>query len=248
MPPGYISSEQMTATPNAEQLISIGKKIVEDLKLDRSDTLCQWIAHHIAELMDREASASGEAKNEIKAQCLSAILKLWSHRASLPDGARPFESFEPILRALKSLDPDNTEPRYHRTILAMHPDVNAPPEPRVRSLFEFVRVVDDAARTIIGHALAEAAEAASDKDDEWVTLAQDAADDGGVHILLIRYTSKTGDHVDGRDKVDEVRRAILSDRIQRLETFIGAAKDVVDALKIEIEALPSAPTSIEESL
>ena len=97
----------MAASQPPEELIAIGKKLVADLSLDRPDTLCQWMGHYIADLLDKASTASDEEKPERQRQCFDAILKLWSHRMALPDGKRPLESFEPIIRALESLDPDS---------------------------------------------------------------------------------------------------------------------------------------------
>ena len=81
-----------------------------------TDTLGRWMAHYVAELMDAVTKAASEEREAAQNGCCDAILKLWTHRAGLPDGKRPFEDLEPIMRALESLDPENDTPRYFRTI------------------------------------------------------------------------------------------------------------------------------------
>ena len=89
-----------------DQVLSLGVKLVDELDLESSvDTLGRWMAHYVAELMDRADNAAPEERAALRKSCSDAILELWSHRAELPDGKRPFEDLEPIMRAIESLDP-----------------------------------------------------------------------------------------------------------------------------------------------
>lgn len=40
------------------------------------------------------------------------------HRAAFPNGKRPFEDLEPVMRAIESLDPEDDTPRYFRSARA----------------------------------------------------------------------------------------------------------------------------------
>ena len=82
----------------------------------------------------------------------------------------------------------------------------------------------------------EAAEATSEKDHEWGTLAQDAADNGCLHVVLIRYIAKVGDAADSDNELNDTNRALLNVGIQRLENFMRAAPDLLEDLKTRVQA------------
>ena len=102
-------------------------------------------------------------------------MELWSHRAELPNGKRPFENLEPILRVLESLDPEDETPRFFRSIRSTIVESNE--NSQTQSLLEFVRNLDLTARILIGYHLVEAARSATDKSKEWVVLAKKAGID-----------------------------------------------------------------------
>lgn len=80
----------------------MGDILVRELGLEESsDTLSRWMAHHISELI--VAARENPARRD---ECAAAILELWSHRAVMPDGHRPFEDVEPIFRLLNRLSED----------------------------------------------------------------------------------------------------------------------------------------------
>ena len=66
--------------------IALGQKILEELKLDRQmDTLARWMAHYLAEKMEKAESApEGEARESARRECVELILKLWERRHSWP--------------------------------------------------------------------------------------------------------------------------------------------------------------------
>ena len=112
------SSLKLTAlSPIPKGILDIGRALVEELGPDRDvDTLSRWMAHYIAELIYAVESANDKDRQAKLDKCADAILKLWGHRHQLPNGKRPFEDWEPILRALESLDPADDTPRYFRTL------------------------------------------------------------------------------------------------------------------------------------
>ena len=75
-------------------------------EIRRSVPVGQGAGHHLAELLERAETATGEEKSITRRDCSDLILKLWAHRASLPPNRRPLQSFDSILTALKHLRGD----------------------------------------------------------------------------------------------------------------------------------------------
>ena len=99
-----------------KDVLDLGRALVEELGLDPGvDTLSRWMAHYIAELIEDAETAKVENRPAKLAKCADAIIGLWERRHRLPNGKRPFEDLEPILRALESLDPADDTPRYFRS-------------------------------------------------------------------------------------------------------------------------------------
>lgn len=66
--------------------IALGQKILEELKLDRQmDTLARWMAHYLAEKIEKaELAPEGEVGEAARRECMELILKLWERRHSWP--------------------------------------------------------------------------------------------------------------------------------------------------------------------
>ena len=80
--------------------------------------LGRWMAHYVADLIAKAENATGEEGSLNQKKCFDAILALWMHRAAFPSGKRPFEEMEPVVRAIESLDPEDSTPRYFRSARA----------------------------------------------------------------------------------------------------------------------------------
>jgi hypothetical protein len=72
-------------------LFALGKRIVTELRLDEStDTLSRWMAHRVAELMERaERARTKAARGSAETDCEALILRLWERRTSWPEGWPP---------------------------------------------------------------------------------------------------------------------------------------------------------------
>lgn len=86
----------------------MGERIVTELGLDQStDTLSRWIAHRVAELMERaERARTKAARDSAARECESLILRLWERRTSWPQGWPPPSA----ARALERLTSAEEEP------------------------------------------------------------------------------------------------------------------------------------------
>ena len=88
-----------------EEIIKLGKKIVNELKLDDSvNTLGRWMAHHVAELIyQAENTQSLEEKKQAQKECCETIIKLWNNREHVPNISQPLSNLKPIINLLNSL-------------------------------------------------------------------------------------------------------------------------------------------------
>lgn len=235
--PGSTSSALTDECAQSDAILALGRKLVDELGLEPSvDTLGRWMAHHIADLITRNDGAAGEEKCATEKACFDAILALWKHRAELPNGSRPFEELEPVIRAVESLDPEDDTPRYFRSVHS--PQRQGKEKSEVDQWLEMVRGLDYSAKILIGYCLGEAARAAVDKSEEWVKLAEAAgAEDGSAEIVL-RFISSNADLGNKPDPNVEIRRQ-LQNRIERLEDFARLAEAVAGDLRAQLKTLPA---------
>jgi hypothetical protein len=89
--------KETDSSPSSELLrawgdvVRLGQTIVAELGLEQSnDTLGRWMAHRLAELINRAESAKIESEKEAVRKSVSdLIIALWDHRASWPEGWPP---------------------------------------------------------------------------------------------------------------------------------------------------------------
>jgi len=65
------------------------------------------MAHHLAELLEKERSTKGKERKEAQDRVVELILKLWSRRESLPGNANPLKRYEHALAILDRLQTDS---------------------------------------------------------------------------------------------------------------------------------------------
>jgi hypothetical protein len=227
--PGSFSSGGTAASLQSEAVLRLGRRLVEELGLAEStDTLARWMAHHIAELIEDVEKADGVYKAEKTVKCRQAIVDLWQHRHELPDGKRPFEDLEPVLRALSSLDPDGGTHRYFRASSRPHGEEDERSD--TERWLELAEGLDASARILICYCLGQAAVGASEEMKEWLLLAEAAALGHETEFPIIRIIVGEGDLVTEPDPNEQERKE-LEERIQRLEGFRDMAQSVADTLR-----------------
>ncbi|MCK1505679.1 AVAST type 3 anti-phage proein Avs3b [Bradyrhizobium sp. 18] len=218
----------------SEKLIDLGNRIIRELSID-SDILGRWMAHYLAELITEAETANSDERPAKMEKCHEVILNLWKHRYELPNGKRPFESMEPILRALESLDPENTFHRYFGT--ARH--AVGPENEEARSWIEVADSLDSTARILVRYCLSQAALSAKEKTKEWLALAE-AVDADAFDGPVIRVIVAEGDLLEDPNK--ELRK-LMEDRLGRLEAFKTAASELEQHFRLQLEELDaSEPT------
>jgi hypothetical protein len=224
----------MVRTKHYDRVLALGEKLVEELDLkDRGQTLDRWMAHYIAGLIEEAAKAVGSQRQQKRARCAKAILDLWSHRPQFPDGKRPFEDFDPVLRVMKSLDPNPKKTRYlpwavqdtkiPRNASATEPWLNAAVD------------IDRTAKTLIGYCISVAAVLGLQKSRSWMKLVESAMIRNAPDIEAIRIVIETADSVSREQRSEPVRQA---DRmLKTLEAFETYTKFIRRELELIRAAL-----------
>lgn len=182
------------------------------------------MAHYIAELIEDAETATEADRPEKLTKCSEIILALWQHRYELPNGKRPFEEFEPMIRAIESLDPDDDTPRYFRSArnASDKADVNA----ESKKWLELAAGLDYSAKMLIRYCLEQASQDALDKSQEWVKLAELAGFEGGIEFPVIRFITAENE-LANESQADDRARKLLEDRIDRLISFKEMAESLV---------------------
>jgi hypothetical protein len=98
----------MAESQPPKDVLALGQHLVRELGFsNHRDTLGRWMAHHIAELIDKAKNGSSSAERaKSRKIATETILKIWEHRTSLPGDAYPLKSYENILKVLDLLRPD----------------------------------------------------------------------------------------------------------------------------------------------
>lgn len=179
--------------------------------------------NYLAEQIDLAESGSKEARKS----CVEVILKLWERRAMLPNGTRPFENFEPIFKALESLSPESSVPRYYHQTDSDKPDELGESEKWV----EIAKRLDDTARTLITFMFEQAVvSSCSEKTKEWIKTLNGTIDSNEFEFLLKYSAEKEPDEIETRIKN-------LTSRISNLEAFEDLSKSIRQNLKEELKSI-----------
>lgn len=136
-------------------------------QLEDHDTVGQWMAHHLAELVVA-AQDNATITVEQRQQIVDMILKVWTHRRYFP-GRGPLEEFSSVFVALDRLGDDGPWKfsRLFNTDTEM-PDARISGLPLVATATELERLT----RETLVHLLWLAAQDAKEQNQEWL----DAAD------------------------------------------------------------------------
>lgn len=99
---------------STENLIELGKKLVQEFKLeDKTDTLSQWMLHYLAELFERhDLSISPEEKRIAALEIKDTIFKLWDFRHQQSHSESSFKNTESLVLTLQKLNLDNDDSFY----------------------------------------------------------------------------------------------------------------------------------------
>jgi len=216
--------------------------LVQELEAESAnDTISQWMAHYIAEQVSIAEAAEGDEKTIAEQRCYETALKLWQHRASLPNGHRPFESFEPIFRALAGLDPENDD-SYYFSRPSFYKDEKSANDPEDDAVQQWVDVAlgfDQTARILINFAFKQAALSASDENTKaWIQNEIDLENPGDRSVVVRFLPYLEDDNEEGKlDRIREEQESILKSRIEKLEAFSKLSRHLNRELHKELEEL-----------
>ncbi|MEO8326138.1 MAG: AVAST type 3 anti-phage protein Avs3b [Nitrospirota bacterium] len=227
------SSGPTAPSPMPKDVLDLGRALVEELGLDQGvDTLSCWMAHHLADLIKDAETAKVEDRPAKLDNCTKTILGIWERRHQLPNGKRPFEDFEPILRALESLDPADDTPRYFR-LQRMEAD-ETEQNPETKKWLELANGLDYSAKVLIGFCLTQAAQTAIDQSQGWIALAKAAGLEDGIDFPVIRFVTDQND-LNTVSEPDDRARKLIEDRIKRLDGFKEMADALATSLRQQLE-------------
>ena len=222
-------SSRMENSTRFDEILTLGKKIVEELDLNGSvDTLGRWMVHYISELIYDVENANAEDKNQKRQVCAEAIINLWHHRQKLPNGSYPFERIEPVLRTLENLDPDNDTPRYFRVV--RESAVTEDNSQSTQSWFDIIDGLDFTAKMLIRYCLSQAIESSSNKLKKWVSLAEQAGLDDEEDVQVIRFILSADESSDEKEP-EEIDKEKNQKRLKKLEAFLQLGNELASELK-----------------
>lgn len=244
-PPDSSLSKVTEQSTRSEAIIALGKKLISELGLGSSvDTLGRWMVHYIAELVQEAETARRDELPAKQAQLRDAILALWAHRFELPTGKRPFGEFEPILRALASLDPESQSSRYFSPARA--PDNESDESKETREWIELAIALDHISKVLIDQCLTLAADTTLDKSKEWVMLAKEAGIDDRFELNVIQFFKAQSDLMKEPDP-NAYQRRVLTDRKAKLEAFLSVASKLVNEINARLNSLQPANAESDET-
>ncbi len=143
---------------NSTKIIKLGEKIVDELLLsDGSDTISKWMAHYIAELIERTKNSEGKEKEKYEKECFETILKLWEEIHKVPNIKAPLSRFEKIYELCDEM---MSKDRYRYFPAKYEDDSN--------EFLVLAKVVDKLSKKIVQNAFFLAYQSASEKEREWL--------------------------------------------------------------------------------
>jgi hypothetical protein len=229
-----------------KKIISLGKQLVESLATERDDDvdmLSRWMSHYIAEQIVAAENATDATKVEAEERCFRTILSLWEHRSTLPNGRRPFESFEPLFESLARLHPDEPRPFYLSSQLVGQMEDETD---EVKSFVQAALSADIAARSAIDVLLAEATRSATSPSVQaWLENALSPSLVSDVRTsdisIIIKLKERAEEMTEpGRPEDGEIRKNIER-RIERLDGFVALCQFVRTELAKQLDD-PAKPT------
>ena len=240
----------METSEMRKRIINLGKALVEELGLDPGvDTLARWMAHYVAEQMAMAENATGDDKIEVERRCFETILNLWEHRSSLPNGWRPFKSFEPIFHALARLDPENPAPYFYSKPNSglSEPDDSNENLDRVQQWLDIAQGIDQAARVWLEYVFHQAAlNATNEKTIAWLENAVGLPEGNDISIVVnLIHAESENESEETAEREQQAKQEKLESRIKQLDAFIDFNQALRAAFVTELETMTRSGSSAD---
>lgn len=184
------------------------------------------MSHYIAQLIVEAESADDAHKADAQERCAGEILKLWAHRTGYPGTEAPFQGFEPVLQALKRLDPGEPGLAFFRNFRDLE-EIEDASSSDVKALLtaavELERVAAQTTRALVQ----KAAVLTANREAPWLTAARHITDEGTQFLesLMVQLDADPRVSTDESQSPDEALTAAVT-AIQR------AAKECRNAYEI----------------
>jgi hypothetical protein len=203
-----------------DDVVALGRELADSL--DPNDTLGRWMAHYIADLINRAEATPGADRDTLQRECAVEILRLWSHRHSFTNPERPMASYEPIYRTLARLDPDNSPWSFLRTF-----DRDTTPtadQLEINVLLKAALAIEGAARDAVRELIVSAAEVASQKEAKWLDLAKQIRDEESGFVKAFRRLSRPRSD----ESADEPAGPAVVQALEALSAACRTAREVIE--------------------
>lgn len=212
-----------------EAVLKLGKTIISELELDYTvNTLARWLAHYIAELIQKiETSTSEKEQEQLKKECCELILKLWSKRDRVPI-KNPTERLKPIISVLELLK-ENKHPFIPFILPSNSKGIKS------KTWSEFLKVVKENSERIFNKSLLSLVDdKILEKDNQWVKKHSEFLSD--EERIIIKYLNdineleiKILDVSEGEIEKNDSEE--LDELFDQLESFIDEQKNALLSLK-----------------
>lgn len=192
-----------------QQTILLGKAIVEELEQSPSiDTLGQWMAHYIAELITKAEHATPENKEIYESECFDTIIKLWTHINKIPNFDTPLRTFENIENMLDQITSDNP----YRYFPPKYED-----EKNVYLLL--AKKVDSLGKEIVKLAFEIAISEASEQEKKWLQF--DMLNEvTTIKRLMIMYQDDT-ETLSSKDKTLKIDKKRFLEKVEKFKKIVN---------------------------
>lgn len=209
-----------------QSVINLGKRLIDNFKEDEVDEITAWMCNYIAEKILLAEQTNNE---ETKKECFDTILKLWERHSSFPDGKRPFENLEPILKTLNSLNPGNQNNRYLPNSFAQFSSDKDDTD--LNSWLKMTKVLDKTARILIYFCIDQAITETIDEDTKsWLNEIGQLLEDP---VINFRFLYPDEDE----SKANQEKIESLRSKLAVMEEFRSLSENIMKAIEEEINDL-----------
>ncbi|WP_394212411.1 hypothetical protein [Psychrobacter piscatorii] len=217
---------QMESLETQQSVINLGKRLIDNFKDDEVDEITAWMCNYIAEKILLAEQTNNE---ETKKECFDTILKLWERHSSFPDGKRPFENLEPILKTFNSLNPNSQNYRYLPNPFAQFSSNKNDTDSN--SWLKMTKALDKNARILICFCIDQAIKETIDEDTKnWLNEISRLLEDPIINFRFL-YPDE-GESKANQDKIESLRG-----KLAIMEEFRSLSENIVRAIEDEISDL-----------